>query len=112
MIKKTFALYRGLLLCLCLLAGCATTTAPYQAMSDARQALAGAQTQLNTHPQATEKDKQDYQRAAQALAAAEAAINRGQHTEANRLIQQSQQYSQGILQRLRAPSNSSIKFRH
>lgn len=112
MIKKPFALYRSLFICLCLLLGCASTTAPYQAMSEAKQALRGAHMHLGQQQPAQPIDTQDYQRAESALQAAEQALSNGQYDTANTLIQESKAYSQAILKRLRKAASNGIKFRY
>ncbi len=109
--KKTVALYLSYAACLCLLLGC-MTTAPYQAMSDAKQALAGAQAYLRQQNNPAAKDVQDYQQAESALNAAEQAMSRGQHSQARALIDQSRQHSQAILKRRQSPSKSNVQFRY
>lgn len=108
--KKSLALYLSLSVCLSLLVSCATT-APYQAMSDAKQALISARDYLNEQTPPSEADQYTYQLAEQTLQAAEKAINAKQYVKARTLIQQSQTHSQTLLIR-RKQKNSNIRFRY
>lgn len=106
MLNQSLTIYRSLLLFLALSVGCATT-APYQAMSDAKQALVAAKSTMDKRKTVSDSDKTNYYQAKQALTAAEAALNQGRHGQARQLIEQSQGYSQTILKRLREQPNNS-----
>lgn len=104
-LNKTFALF----LTISLLIGCASAVAPYQAVSEAKQAISRAAIDLNDNP--SEADKKDYQLAVWLLQDGEKALAEGKYQIATVLINTGKQHAQAILKR-RQQRNNNIQFRY
>lgn len=74
-----------------------SAAAPHQAMSDAKQALAGAQGHLK--PPLSAEDKRDYMLARGLIKDGETALTQRQYAKANALFTTSQQHARAILKR-------------
>lgn len=103
---KTFAL----LLTISLMLGCASAIAPYQAVSEAKQAISRAEVYLDDN--ASEADKKDYQLAIGLLQDGEKALAAGKYQIATVLINTGKQHAQAILKRRQQQRADNILFRY
>lgn len=103
----------GFILSVSLLFAC--VSAPYQSMSEAKQAFASAAHYLSQQPHINSLDQTDYHIAKISIEKAEIAIKQQQFNQADRLFKTGKQHSQAILKR-RLPSktktSNNIKFRY
>lgn len=118
MLKNFTVLYRRLTCCLLLgfLAACSSLP-PYQQISDAKQALAAAETIINesaseNNPALLAANQANYQLAKDALQQAEKALATQQYPSAQTWSANSQRYSQIILKRHQETQQSNIRFRY
>lgn len=110
--EKTFALYRSFIGCLLLssLFAC-TSIAPYQQISEAKQALSGVLS-LSENEQLNDIEMISLQSAQQKLYQAEQMMSNQQYDQAGFLSEESKRLSQNILKTHQKTIRSNVKFRY